>query len=164
MMATYAPAASTAKAMLTSEMAFGVTPRRASHADIAAAHFVWRVFSGRRAPMSSAPDVVPVVMLVPFSGAAESTRTSNNLCLRGTAATMPAMPVDGETNVVRVNVPGSPYDVHVGAGLLARAGAIMRGLSRATKVGVVTDANVQPLHAAALLSSLKGAGFEPVLA
>src|SRR5688572_8380038 len=69
-----------------------------------------------------------------------------------------------ETRTVHVGVPGAEYDVHVRAGLLAEAGAIVRKLSAAKKAAVVTDAHVGPAYAERLTSSLRGAGFEVIRA
>ena len=67
--------------------------------------------------------------------------------------------------VVPVRVPGSqPYDITVAPGLLARAGSILRGLTKSAKAAVVTDSHVGPLHLPALEQSLRAAGFDAVTA
>src|SRR5688500_11830225 len=69
-----------------------------------------------------------------------------------------------ETRTVHVGVPGAEYDVHVRAGLLSEAGAIVRKLSAAKKAAVVTDTHVGPAYADGLTDSLRGAGFEVIRA
>jgi 3-dehydroquinate synthase len=71
---------------------------------------------------------------------------------------------DGGVAIVTVNVLGSPYDVHVEPGILASAGAILLAGSSSTRVAVLTDQIVGPLHGPALAASLRAAGFEPILA
>jgi 3-dehydroquinate synthase len=62
--------------------------------------------------------------------------------------------------VVGVRIPGQvAYDITVSAGLLGRAGELLRGLSRASKAAVVSDSHVAALHLAGLEGALEGAGF-----
>src|SRR4051812_13788372 len=51
------------------------------------------------------------------------------------------------------------YDIHVGAGMLARAGELLRPLARGV-VPVVTDSHVAKLHLPALTEALGKAGIE----
>ena len=51
------------------------------------------------------------------------------------------------------------YDILVGEGLVARAGALMRPVLPAPRTIVVTDTSVGPLHAGALAASLAEAGI-----
>ncbi len=51
------------------------------------------------------------------------------------------------------------YDIHVGGGLLARAGEILAPLARG-RVPVVTDSHVAALHLDALLAALKASNIE----
>ncbi|MBV9521932.1 MAG: 3-dehydroquinate synthase, partial [Alphaproteobacteria bacterium] len=51
------------------------------------------------------------------------------------------------------------YDILVGSGLIAAAGARMRPLMRRPHAVIVTDANVAPLHLSALERSLEAAGI-----
>ncbi len=60
--------------------------------------------------------------------------------------------------VVTVGLGTRSYDIHVGAGLLARAGDLLKPLARGT-VPVVTDAHVAALHLDAFLASLAAAGI-----
>ena len=61
---------------------------------------------------------------------------------------------------LRVNLPGREYDIHIGAGLLSRAGELVRGLTNCKKLAIVTDSNVGPLYAEKLCEALKSADFE----
>jgi 3-dehydroquinate synthase len=60
---------------------------------------------------------------------------------------------------LRVDLAGRAYDILVGAGLLARAGAEIAALKRSSRVFVVSDDNVARLHIAALVRSLESAGI-----
>ena len=60
-----------------------------------------------------------------------------------------------------VALPGREYDILIERGLLARAGERIRAvLSKASKLAVVTDSNVEPLYGETVLNSLAAAGFE----
>ena len=60
-----------------------------------------------------------------------------------------------------VALPGRAYDILIRPGLLAEAGAHCRAvLPRSTRALVVTDSNVGPLYADAVLGSLAAAGWE----
>ncbi len=63
---------------------------------------------------------------------------------------------------VTVEVPGRPYDVTIGAGVLADAGALIPSLPRAERAFVVADANVAERYLAPLASGLAAAGLEVV--
>jgi 3-dehydroquinate synthase len=56
------------------------------------------------------------------------------------------------------------YDIHVGSGLLAQAGALLKPFARGP-VPVVTDTNVEKLHLDAAIDALRSAGIDarPVL-
>jgi 3-dehydroquinate synthase len=60
---------------------------------------------------------------------------------------------------IAVALEGRAYDVHVGAGLIARAGALIKLLIGKGRAFVVTDANVALLHLTPLLQSLTEAGI-----
>ena len=63
-----------------------------------------------------------------------------------------------------VNLPGREYDILIERGLLSQAGERVRAvLPRAAKIAVVTDSNVEPLYAKAVIPSLEQAGFETAL-
>tara|TARA_B100000315_G_scaffold186829_1_gene176352 strand:+ start:3899 stop:5017 length:1119 start_codon:yes stop_codon:yes gene_type:complete len=51
------------------------------------------------------------------------------------------------------------YDIHVGNGLLAEAGALIKPVIRSQRLIIVTDENVAPLYLASLETSLKAAGL-----
>jgi 3-dehydroquinate synthase len=63
------------------------------------------------------------------------------------------------TNRVRVDLPGREYEIVIGPGVLADAGALMRPLLRRARVAVVTDANVAALHLPALRGALEAEGI-----
>lgn len=64
---------------------------------------------------------------------------------------------------LHVTVPGAKahqYPIFVQPGLFESCGSIVRGLTAARRVAVVTDTNVQPLHLQPVLRALNAAGFE----
>jgi 3-dehydroquinate synthase len=70
----------------------------------------------------------------------------------------PAAPLAApKPNTVRVAIEGRGYDILVGPGLIAEAGALMRPVLRAPRVVVVTDETVARLHLPALEASLRAA-------
>jgi len=60
---------------------------------------------------------------------------------------------------VRVELDARGYDIHVGPGLLPRAGALMRPVLKLPRVIVVADETVAALHLATLTASLDAAGI-----
>ncbi len=64
----------------------------------------------------------------------------------------------------RINVAlgARAYDIHVGEGLLAQTGALIRPLLRRDRAAIVTDSNVAAQHLAALLAALDSAGVSHV--
>lgn len=64
---------------------------------------------------------------------------------------------------VPVEIPGAACRVMVGPGLIARAGALCTEAGLHGKCAVITDENVGKLHSAAVLESLRAAGFDPTL-
>lgn len=54
---------------------------------------------------------------------------------------------------------GNPYDIHIERGIINRCGSIIRGLTNAQKVTVITDSNVAPHYQWCVLNSLSEAGF-----
>ncbi len=60
---------------------------------------------------------------------------------------------------LRVDLGDRAYDIHIGEGLLAEAGRLMRPLVASCRVVVVTDTNVGPLYLSALQASLDDAGI-----
>ncbi|WP_101066214.1 3-dehydroquinate synthase [Roseovarius salinarum] len=63
---------------------------------------------------------------------------------------------------VQVGLGARAYDVHVGPGLLARAGALIAPLLRRPRVAIITDENVAALHLQSLISGLKQAEISAV--
>ena len=62
-------------------------------------------------------------------------------------------------DVVRVDLGARSYDIVVGDGLLAEAGALMCAVLQAPRVVIVTDGNVAPLYLAPLQASLQAANI-----
>ncbi|MCF2904068.1 3-dehydroquinate synthase [Octadecabacter sp. CECT 8868] len=60
---------------------------------------------------------------------------------------------------VHVNLPGRSYDVVIGPGLLAEAGARVAPFLRRPRVVIVTEDNVAPLHLDALRAGLEAEGI-----
>lgn len=54
----------------------------------------------------------------------------------------------------------SSYDITIKKGLLAKSGEMVRPLTKATRVCIVSDSNVAPLYLAEVVNSFKAAGFE----
>lgn len=63
---------------------------------------------------------------------------------------------------VHVPLPGRAYDVRIGPGLLARAGAEIAPLLQRPRLAIVTDDSVAGLHLAPLRAALEGAGIDSV--
>ena len=64
--------------------------------------------------------------------------------------------------IVSVPLQHSPYDVHVGPGLLAQAGVLASGVVRPGRCALISDTNVAPLYAERISKSLSTAGFDVV--
>ena len=60
---------------------------------------------------------------------------------------------------IRVDIAGAPYDVRIGAGLIDRLGAEVRGVMRKDQVAVVTDAQVAGHWRARVDAALAAAGM-----
>jgi 3-dehydroquinate synthase len=65
---------------------------------------------------------------------------------------------------VDVDLPGSSYTIHIGAGLLAEVGPILWALGLSGKAAIVTHPVLPPAYPAAVHRSLEQAGFSPELA
>ncbi|PEQ11453.1 3-dehydroquinate synthase [Novosphingobium sp. PC22D] len=63
--------------------------------------------------------------------------------------------------VIPVDIAGRPYEVHVGAGLLAEFVPLCRGKLRKRAVPIVTDRNVHALWGEVIETSLRDNGHEP---
>lgn len=61
--------------------------------------------------------------------------------------------------IVPVPLQRSPYDVHVGSGLLEKTGELAAGVLKPGRCVLVTDSNVAPLYADRVAESLGGSGF-----
>lgn len=62
--------------------------------------------------------------------------------------------------IVHVDLPGRAYDVHIGPGLLAEAGAHIAPLLRRPRVAVISDETVAALHVESLRAGLTRDGIE----
>ena len=62
-------------------------------------------------------------------------------------------------NTVAVDLGARSYEVRIGSGLIARAGAEIAPLLRRKRVAIVTDATVAALHLPALQTALEAAGI-----
>ena len=60
---------------------------------------------------------------------------------------------------LRVELGERSYDIHIGSGLIARAGEFIKPVLRQPRVVVVSDRNVAPIYMSTLLRSLKRAGI-----
>ncbi len=61
--------------------------------------------------------------------------------------------------VVKVNT-NTPYDILIERGLIKNCGELIRKVSRAEKVTVITDSNVGAIYSDKVVNSLKSAGFD----
>ncbi len=66
------------------------------------------------------------------------------------------------TETVHVGLEGREYDIHIGPGLLAQSGALIRPLLKRPRVAIVSDENVATLHLDSLRNGLQAAGIESV--
>ena len=64
---------------------------------------------------------------------------------------------------IKVPLARSPYQVIVGPGLIGNCGHRIAEILNPARCALVTDSNVGPLHAEAVETSLRQAGFEPIL-
>ena len=65
-----------------------------------------------------------------------------------------------DTQTLRVDLGERSYDIHIGSGLIARAGELIKPVLRQPRVVVVSDRNVAPIYMSKLLRSLKRAGIK----
>lgn len=63
------------------------------------------------------------------------------------------------SDIISVGLGQRGYDIHVGAGLLAQAGVLLKPLTKGV-VPVVSDSHVAELHLPALLENLRAAGID----
>jgi 3-dehydroquinate synthase len=71
----------------------------------------------------------------------------------------PTDPKAGTVTTVPVALGPRSYDIHIGEGLIGRAGDIVKPLLRRPRTAIVTDENVADHHLEPLLDSLSGAGI-----
>jgi 3-dehydroquinate synthase len=64
------------------------------------------------------------------------------------------------SDVVHIDLGARSYDVHIGQGLIARAGELIAPFAKTKRVFAVTDQNVARLHRPELLASLDAAGLK----
>ncbi len=64
------------------------------------------------------------------------------------------------TELVHVGLEGREYDIHIGPGLLARAGDLISTLTNRRRMMIVTEENVAALHLKALQDGLAAAGIQ----
>lgn len=73
------------------------------------------------------------------------------------------MPSDSANPPVVVQTGHSRYDVIIGARLLEKTGSLLAGKVQGAACAIISDDNVAPLFASAVIASLTSAGFPPVL-
>jgi len=78
---------------------------------------------------------------------------------RMTATSALATAAPSPATVVGVALDARAYDIHVGRGLLAQAGALMTPVLTQKRVFIVTDSIVAPLYLAPLTAALEAAGI-----
>ena len=61
---------------------------------------------------------------------------------------------------INVNAKGGKYDVLIGRGLLADCGKYIKDVSKAVKLAVITDDNVDSFHGEKVVKALESEGFE----
>jgi len=71
--------------------------------------------------------------------------------------------MSGETHTIPVGLAANPYKVAIGRRALSRSGILASKVIKPCRCAVITDDVVGPLHAEAVMHSLKEAGFEPHL-
>ena len=54
------------------------------------------------------------------------------------------------------------YEIHIAGGILSAAGELVKSVTKADKIAIISDSNVSPLHGKALSDSLERAGFQVV--
>ena len=63
---------------------------------------------------------------------------------------------------VKVDLGGNSYEVHIGAGLLAQTGLLLKERSLSGKAVIITDSTVKELYGDSLNQSLTGEGFSVI--
>ncbi len=67
---------------------------------------------------------------------------------------------DLKTEILTVDLGSRSYDIHIGAGLIERAGELIKPVLHQPRVIVISDRNVAPLYMTKLQRSLKRAGIQ----
>lgn len=73
------------------------------------------------------------------------------------------LPMLSRMRIVQVPLAGRSYKIQIGPGLIHRLGDSCRKLALGRKCAIISDATVAPLYADTALTSLKNAGFDPIL-
>ncbi|MCL2677812.1 MAG: 3-dehydroquinate synthase, partial [Clostridiales bacterium] len=66
-------------------------------------------------------------------------------------------------NTLTVDIPGNAYEIHIGAGLLDKAGELLSAVWHGKKAAVVSDELVWELYGARLLRACAGFPITPVV-
>jgi len=77
-----------------------------------------------------------------------------------TAETTPSTPDDTDHDIVHVDLGSRSYDIHIGGGVIHRAGELIAPLMRRKRTVVISDENVAEHWLAPLVTSLNEAGVE----
>lgn len=64
------------------------------------------------------------------------------------------------SSIVNVALGGRSYDIHIGQGLIQKAGALLKPVLRSPRAIIITDHSVAKLHLDNLVTSLKGAAVD----
>ena len=62
-------------------------------------------------------------------------------------------------SIINVNLGAKSYQIEIAAGLLDKAGAKIRSVSKAQRAAIISDSNVDALYGERLQKSLEGSGF-----
>ena len=62
-------------------------------------------------------------------------------------------------SIIKVNLGAKSYQIEIAAGLLDKAGAKIRSVSKAQRAAIISDSNVDELYGERLQKSLEGSGF-----
>lgn len=62
-------------------------------------------------------------------------------------------------SIINVNLGAKSYQIEIAAGLLDKAGAKIRSVSKAQRAAIISDSNVDALYGECLQKSLEGSGF-----
>ena len=62
-------------------------------------------------------------------------------------------------SIINVNLGAKSYQIEIAAGLLDKAGAKIRSVSKAQRAAIISDSNVDALYGGRLQKSLEGSGF-----